>query len=91
MIDPRTDADLLAATATDPEAFGEFYERHEDFVLLFLLRRTRDPELAADLTAETFAQALCSASRFRPGPTPAIAWLVGSHATCSRCPSGAAA
>ncbi len=77
MIDPRTDADLLAATATDPEAFGEFYERHEDFVLLFLLRRTRDPELAADLTAETFAQALCSASRFRPGPTPAIAWLVG--------------
>ncbi len=77
MVERRTDAELLAATATQPAAFGEFYERHEGFVLLFLLRRTRDPELAADLAAETFAQALRSAARFRPGPAPATAWLIG--------------
>lgn len=62
---------------TEPQAFGEFYERHEDFVLLYLLRRTRDAELAADLAAETFAEALTSAGRFRTGPAPATAWLIG--------------
>lgn len=46
-------------------------------ILLFLLRRTGDAEVAADLTSETFAQALVSAHRFRPGPAPAIAWLIG--------------
>jgi len=33
--------------------------------------------VAIDLAAETFAQALRSAHRFRPGPAPAVAWLVG--------------
>jgi RNA polymerase sigma factor (sigma-70 family) len=75
--DPRTDDELLASTSVNPAAFGTFYERHEDVVLVFLLRRTRDPHLAADLAAETFAEALCSAHRFRPGPAPAIAWLLG--------------
>jgi RNA polymerase sigma factor (sigma-70 family) len=75
--DPRADDELLAATAADPAAFGVFYERHEDVVLMFLLRRTRDAHLAADLAAETFAEALCSAHRFRPGPAPAVAWLLG--------------
>jgi hypothetical protein len=26
--DPRTDGELLVATATDPEAFATFYRRH---------------------------------------------------------------
>ena len=73
----RTDAELLAATATDPAAFGAFYERHERLVLVYLLRRTGDPELAADLAAETFAAALEGAGRFRPGDPPAAAWLLG--------------
>ena len=73
----RTDAELLAATADDPAAFGAFYERHERLVLVYLLRRTRDPELAADLAAETFAAALEGAGRFRPGDPPAAAWLLG--------------
>ena len=37
----------------------------------------RDPELAADLTAETFASALLSARRYRAGEAPASAWLLG--------------
>ncbi|MCP9490246.1 MAG: sigma-70 family RNA polymerase sigma factor [Solirubrobacteraceae bacterium MAG38_C4-C5] len=73
----RADAQLLRDSAREPAAFARFYERHEDVVLLFLLRRTDDPELAADLTAETFAQALMSAERFRSGPAPAVAWLIG--------------
>jgi RNA polymerase sigma factor (sigma-70 family) len=39
------------------------------------LRRTRNPEVAADLTAETFAAALVARSRYRPQETGAAAWL----------------
>ena len=76
-VEPRSDEALLAATPAEPAAFGVFYARHESVVLLFFLRRTQNAELAADLTAETFAAALVSAERFRPGPTPAVGWLFG--------------
>jgi RNA polymerase sigma factor (sigma-70 family) len=39
-------------------SFERFYEEYEAPVLSFLLRRVRDPELAADLLSETFAAAL---------------------------------
>jgi RNA polymerase sigma-70 factor (ECF subfamily) len=42
-----------------------FYERHALQLLRFFARRTFDAEVAADLTAETFAQAFASRSRFR--------------------------
>jgi RNA polymerase sigma factor (sigma-70 family) len=72
-----SDEELLAATPRRPEAFGEFYARHESAVLGFMLRRTGEPELAADLAAEAFAAALVSVRRFKPGPAPAAAWLYG--------------
>jgi RNA polymerase sigma factor (sigma-70 family) len=75
--DSRTDEQLLESTPRAPEAFGVFYQRHEDAVLSYFLRRIRDPELAADLTAETFAAALLSVRRFRGGGPPAGAWLFG--------------
>jgi RNA polymerase sigma-70 factor (ECF subfamily) len=75
--DSRSDEDLLGATRASPQAFGEFYLRHERTVLHYFIRRTRRPDLAADLAAETFAEALRSAPRFRPGAAPALAWLLG--------------
>lgn len=76
--DARGDEDLLGATAHDPLAFGEFYRRHERAILHFFLRRTRSAELAADLTAESFAATLASAERFEPrGDGSATAWLFG--------------
>jgi len=72
------DEALLRGTADgDAGAFAAFYRRHEDGMLLFFLRRTRDPETAADLTAEAFAAALGSSKRFRRRPQPAVAWLYG--------------
>jgi RNA polymerase sigma factor (sigma-70 family) len=54
-----TDGELLDRTlAGDREAFGVLYERRHDLVLAFLLKRTRNPEVAMDLMAETFAAAL---------------------------------
>jgi RNA polymerase sigma factor (sigma-70 family) len=60
-----TDADLLAAARTDARAFRAFYERYAERVYGYHVRRTREPEAAHDLTAETFAQAWLSRRRFR--------------------------
>jgi RNA polymerase sigma-70 factor (ECF subfamily) len=75
--DSASDEELLRATRVDPEAFGAFYRRHEGAILRFFMRSIRDPELAADLTAETFAAALLASRRFRPRAEPASAWLFG--------------
>jgi DNA-directed RNA polymerase specialized sigma24 family protein len=58
----RSDEDLLAAR--DGASFELFYRRHAERMLGHLMRRTRDAELAADLTAETFAAALASRRRY---------------------------
>lgn len=71
------DEALLRATKTAPEAFAAFYRRHETATLRYFARRAGDSELALDLCAETFAAALQSSGRFRPGPEPARAWLFG--------------
>ena len=73
--DSRSDDELLRQTPDDPEAFGFFYRRHVDAVLAFFRVRTGDPELAADLMAETFAAAMLAAPRFKPRREPAVAWL----------------
>jgi RNA polymerase sigma factor (sigma-70 family) len=54
------------------------YARHRDALLGFLVRRTADGEVALDLWAETFAQALAGRHRYR-GSTDeeAAAWLFG--------------
>jgi RNA polymerase sigma factor (sigma-70 family) len=71
----KSNSDDQLLTTDDPEAFGMFYDRHVHSVLGYFARRTGDPEIAADLTAETFASALCARRRYRPGGAPAGAWL----------------
>jgi RNA polymerase sigma-70 factor (ECF subfamily) len=77
--------------SADPEAFTAFYRAHERLVPGFFMRRTGDPELAADLAAETFAAALVSVRRFDPARGPAVAWLLGIAANQFRkaCEKGA--
>ena len=76
-MDGRSDDDLLAATRGEPEAFAVFYRRHVQGLLAYFARRTQDAEIAADLTAETFAAALDGAHRHRPEKGPGAAWLYG--------------
>ena len=73
--DVRSDADLLRAASNDPEAFGVFYDRHVGSLGAYFLRRTADHGIAAELTAETFAQAFASRRRYRRLSQPAAAWL----------------
>lgn len=75
-MDP-TDEDLLAVCGRDRPAFGVFYERHERSVLGFFGAVTRRPELAADLTAETFAAALDGVAGFDPARGNPRMWLFG--------------
>ena len=70
-----TDDDLLSAS--DVASFELLYCRHVEPLLGYFVRRTHDPELAADLCAETFAAALASRRRYRPQAGPATAWLYG--------------
>lgn len=49
----------------DADAFAALYDREARTVLVFIARRTLDPEVALDLTAETFAQAFRGRRRFR--------------------------
>jgi RNA polymerase sigma factor (sigma-70 family) len=71
----RTDEQLLGAR--DAASFELFYSRQVEPLLGFFARRTRDPELAADLCAETFAAALAGRHRFRPEAGSAAGWLYG--------------
>jgi RNA polymerase sigma-70 factor (ECF subfamily) len=56
---------LLRAARRDPAAFTTLYRRLVGDVYDYLRGATRDPDLARDLTAETFARTLESLGRFR--------------------------
>ncbi|MSW50339.1 MAG: sigma-70 family RNA polymerase sigma factor [Actinobacteria bacterium] len=75
----RSDEDLVAEKRFDRStaAFGEFYARYEPAVLAYHRRRVGLPEVAADLTAETFARALAGRARFRPSKGSAAGWIFG--------------
>ena len=74
-LDDLADEELLGLATRNPEAFAVFYRRHVGSIMGFFVRRTACQETAADLTAETFAQAYLSRHRYRPTGAPAQAWL----------------
>jgi len=69
-----TDRELLLKG--DAAAFAVFYDRHAEWVLGFLRRRSPDGEAAADLAAEVFAAALSGRRRYRSKNASAHAWLL---------------
>jgi len=71
----ESDDELL--TTGGPDGFAVFYRRHVEAILRYHARWASDAEVAADLTAETFAAALEAKARFRPGGPPARSWLFG--------------
>ncbi|MBV9335705.1 MAG: sigma-70 family RNA polymerase sigma factor [Solirubrobacterales bacterium] len=72
-----SDAALLAAIASrDGAAFAVFYRRYVPLVLAYLMRQTRDREMAADLAAEAFAAVLLAAGRYTEQRDSAAAWVI---------------
>ena len=73
-----SDAALLVAARSDPDAFRELYRRYAERIHGYFARRTADPHAAHDLTAETFAQAWMVRTRFRDEADGSAApWLFG--------------
>ncbi len=75
--DPRGNEELLVASRVQPAAFGELYRRRVRDVLAFFARRTPSVDVAADLTAETWAAALAGRRSYDPERGEARAWLFG--------------
>lgn len=77
MDEPWSDVELIVRSWDEPEAFGTVFERHAEELLGYFARRTLDPEAAADLVAETFAEAFASRRRFRDQGLGGTGWLYG--------------
>jgi RNA polymerase sigma-70 factor (ECF subfamily) len=66
---------LVEQAKTDPEAFGELYERNVDRIYHYIYYRIGNTEDAEDLTARTFYQALGNIERYVEKGVLFIAWL----------------
>lgn len=68
---------LISAAQQDPRRFAELYERNFERVYAYIAHRVRDRDVAEDLTAEVFHQALATLKRFEWRGVPFAAWLIG--------------
>ena len=87
MQSPRADEALLVERAkTDPEAFGELYDRYFQQMYRFVFSRMRDQTAAEDVTSEVFLKALRSISRYQDTGRPFAAWLyqIAANAVADR-------
>jgi RNA polymerase sigma factor (sigma-70 family) len=71
------DTQLILASREDPAAFRLLYDRWAERLLAYFSVRVRDPEVAAELLAETFAVAYARRHRFKDTGRPGGAWLYG--------------
>ncbi len=70
------DAEVIAASIDDPEAFGAIFERHYDAVTSYVGRRVGDV-VGEDITARTFTVAFTRRDRFDKSVRSARPWLYG--------------
>src|ERR1700735_1746438 len=74
-LDDLSDAEVIVVSVLDPGAFCVLYDRWAAPLLAFIFRRVCNPEVAADLLAETFATVFEKRSKFRDSGHPGSAWL----------------
>jgi len=71
-----SDEDALAASLAEPARFAVLFERHVDVIHRYLSFRV-GPDIAEDLTAETFARAFAGRRRYQVDRGSVKAWLLG--------------
>jgi RNA polymerase sigma-70 factor (ECF subfamily) len=71
------EAALLQQSVFNPSLFSALYEQHSLSTLRYFAARTADAEIAADLTAETFASAFAGRAKYRAELGSPAAWLFG--------------
>jgi len=67
--------DLVELAKTEPEAFGELYERYVKRIYNYVYYRTGNHHDAEDLTARVFQRALSHIPRYQNRGVPFSAWL----------------
>lgn len=77
VLDRRPDEALLARARADEAAFAVFYRRYERLLMAYFAGMVGRGELAADLTAEVFAEVVLSLGRFDPQRGSGSGWLFG--------------
>jgi RNA polymerase sigma factor (sigma-70 family) len=77
------DHDLIRRSASEPEAFGQIFDRHAPTVHRYLSRRV-GRTLADDLTAETFLIAFRGRDRYDLSQPHCLPWLYGIAANLLR-------
>jgi RNA polymerase sigma-70 factor (ECF subfamily) len=71
-----SDAEVIEASWSNPEAFGAIFDRHLQAIYGFCVRRV-GTGVAEDLAGETFLRAFHARSRFDISQTSALPWLFG--------------
>ena len=71
----RQEYEILDRSKRDPKAFGELYEKYFDRIFNFIYRQTDDEELTADLSSQTFLNALRNVNNFEYRGVPVSAWF----------------
>ncbi len=71
----ETEKRWLLWTLVDPSKFILFYDKYYDRIYSYLFRMTLDPELAKDLTADTFLKAQRHLKRFSWRSVSFGSWL----------------
>jgi RNA polymerase sigma-70 factor (ECF subfamily) len=69
------DAELVAHAKTDPDAFGEIYERYVKRIYNYIYYRTSNHQEAEDLTARVFIRAMSHIKNYDDRGVPFSAWL----------------
>jgi len=67
--------DLIKKAKSDPDAFGELYEKYYPQIFGYILKRTAKIEITQDITSEVFSKALKNIWQFRWQNVPFGAWL----------------
>jgi RNA polymerase sigma-70 factor (ECF subfamily) len=68
--------DRIALRLTSGSDFEQLYRSEVDVITAYFARRSRDPETVADLTADTFVEAMRSFGSFDPVRGSARGWLL---------------
>jgi len=84
---PEAEAGEQSAGAGAATEFERLYRANVDAVTAYFARRTADPQLVADLTADTFVAVITGFGSFDPRKGTARAWLFGiaGHVYASYC------
>ncbi len=73
--DSKEESILIERAKTDPEAFGQLYERYVDRIYNYVYYRTGNVADAEDLTARIFERAIKHIGNYRDQGVPFSAWL----------------